>query len=211
MALAVDEKNRAPLRTRLARGDLQNDVDQLAEIQRGVQLLGGFNDAGKFFHRAATLRQRQHHGGKTREQIHLATDAILERPRAANLQNAHAKIVAPQCSRPNRGISAAVARQARFYSRGSRSGQGSRFGPDFRFAAVGAPKPCADDTGLAHRGVHYTSGNLIRREPALEEPQPIEQFGEKVVHFLTSRRFTHSVPGGKGPPRWGKPSRSAEG
>src|ERR1700675_2789794 len=172
-------------------------MDQFPEIERGVKFLRSFDDAGELFHRAAAFRQRQDHGGKAREQIHLAAHAVLKWPRAANLQNAHAEIVAPQRSRPNRRIFAAVARQSRFYPRGSRRGQGSRLGPNFRFATVGTPKPRAHNAGLAHRGTHHTGGNLIRREPAFEQTQPIEQFREKFVHSLTSRRFAHTVQGGK--------------
>ncbi len=114
-----------------------------------------------------------------------------------NFQNAHAEIIAPQRARPNRRVFAAVAGQSGLYSSGSRSRKDSCFGPHFRFAVVGAPQPCSCYAGLAHGGPHHTRGNLIRGEPALEQSQPFEQFGEKFIHFLANRRFTHRMRGGK--------------
>src|SRR5579859_7576379 len=67
VALAVHEKDGSAFRAGLARGNLQNDVDEFAQIERGVQLLGGFDDARQFLHRAAAFRQREHHRGKSRQ------------------------------------------------------------------------------------------------------------------------------------------------
>src|SRR5262249_7681106 len=77
-ALAVDEKNGAAVGAGLARSDLQNDVDEFAEVECGVQELGGFDDAGELFHGAAALGQSQNNSGETREVVELSAELVVQ-------------------------------------------------------------------------------------------------------------------------------------
>src|SRR6266404_362289 len=92
----VHEKNSAASRAGLAGGQVQNDVNQLTKIECRIQPFGGLDDAGEFLHCAAAFRQRQRESRETGEQIELATHRIPQRFGSANLQNAHAKLVAAQ-------------------------------------------------------------------------------------------------------------------
>jgi len=100
-ALAVHKEDRAALCAGLTRGDLQDDMNQFTKVQRGIQALGGFHDAGELFHRAAALRKRQNDGRKACQQIQLGTNRLFQRLSAARLQNAYAKIVATQGAGPH--------------------------------------------------------------------------------------------------------------
>ena len=99
--LGVNQKYGSASSARLPRRNLQNDMNQFAQIQRGIQLLCGFNNARQLFHRPAPLGQCQRERCKTREQFKLRFRFIRKCPLSVHLQNSHPEVVAAKRARPN--------------------------------------------------------------------------------------------------------------
>ena len=69
VALAVHQKHRAPFGAGVPRGELQNNVEQFRQIERGIQPLGGFHNRGELNYRMAPLAAFQRQLCVTPEQL----------------------------------------------------------------------------------------------------------------------------------------------
>src|SRR5262249_9571540 len=146
-ALAVDEKNGAAVGAGLARSDLQNDVDEFAEVECGVQALGGFDDAGELFHGAAALGQSQNNSGETREVVELSAELVVQDAFAGHFENSHTEIVAAKGGGPKLAVVGRIDDRAGDGVVVAGWRQDSGGSPDAGVAAVNAPEARANNIG----------------------------------------------------------------
>jgi len=96
VALAVHQKHRAAFGAGVPRSELQDNVEQFGEVERGIQPLGGFHNRGKLNYCMAPFAAFQRHLCVTPEELQPAARLGIERSLGPRFQNSHWIRAVPQ-------------------------------------------------------------------------------------------------------------------
>ena len=94
--LAIHQKNRPALRSRVPRGQLQNNVQQFRQIQSRIQPLGSLHNRRKLDHRVAPLAALQSHFRVTPEKFQPSSRLRIQFALWTRFQHSHRIRPAPQ-------------------------------------------------------------------------------------------------------------------